>query len=240
MHGNHTRLKQSGLLLIGIFVVLLSLLLISKISGDAEAREIIIDSQGGGDYTDLRIAASQWADGDVVTLWNGTHMVGTPLGGFAENLTIRGNGSDSTRIQFTRYVTLMVYGANVTFEGIKRDLAADLLDQRTKEAEEVSAEWLSALNDLEADPTRGDVLPSRNHPSEFRKRVGHYRVLFDLQSDQRLVWSTASSGAPRRPIDDPDRGPEAGRPDPRPPAKQSTMCDEQSTWTAVERSAFGS
>ena len=36
---------------------------------------------------------------------------------------------------------------------------------------------------LALDPALGDVLPLRNHPAEFRKRVGDYRVFFDLERD---------------------------------------------------------
>ncbi|MGH6904966.1 MAG: type II toxin-antitoxin system RelE family toxin [Geminicoccaceae bacterium] len=45
-----------------------------------------------------------------------------------------------------------------------------------------------ALDELALDPSLGDVLPLRNHPTEFRKRVGDYRIFFDLQRHQRLVW----------------------------------------------------
>ena len=44
-----------------------------------------------------------------------------------------------------------------------------------------------ALDELALDPSQGDVLPLRNHPAEFRKRVGDYRVFFDLVRDERLV-----------------------------------------------------
>jgi mRNA interferase RelE/StbE len=44
-----------------------------------------------------------------------------------------------------------------------------------------------ALGELAFDPSQGDVLPLRNHPAEFRKRVGDYRVFFDVQRDERLV-----------------------------------------------------
>jgi mRNA-degrading endonuclease RelE of RelBE toxin-antitoxin system len=44
-----------------------------------------------------------------------------------------------------------------------------------------------ALDELALDPSQGDVLPLRNHPAEFRKRVGDYRVFFDLERDERLV-----------------------------------------------------
>jgi mRNA-degrading endonuclease RelE of RelBE toxin-antitoxin system len=44
-----------------------------------------------------------------------------------------------------------------------------------------------ALDELALDPALGDVLPLRNHPAEFRKRVGDYRVFFDLERDERLV-----------------------------------------------------
>jgi mRNA-degrading endonuclease RelE of RelBE toxin-antitoxin system len=44
-----------------------------------------------------------------------------------------------------------------------------------------------ALDELAFDPAQGDVLPLRNHPAEFRKRVGDYRVFFDVERDERLI-----------------------------------------------------
>jgi mRNA interferase RelE/StbE len=44
-----------------------------------------------------------------------------------------------------------------------------------------------ALDELALAPFQGDVLPLRNRPAEFRKRVGDYRVFFDLKRDERLV-----------------------------------------------------
>ena len=44
-----------------------------------------------------------------------------------------------------------------------------------------------ALDELALDPAQGDVLPLRNHPTAFRKRVGDYRIFFDLERDQRLI-----------------------------------------------------
>ena len=44
-----------------------------------------------------------------------------------------------------------------------------------------------ALDELALDPSQGDVLPLRNHPAEFRKRVGDYRVFFDLERHERLI-----------------------------------------------------
>jgi mRNA-degrading endonuclease RelE of RelBE toxin-antitoxin system len=44
-----------------------------------------------------------------------------------------------------------------------------------------------ALDELALDPARGDVLPLRNHPTAFRKRVGDYRIFFDLERDPRLI-----------------------------------------------------
>ena len=44
-----------------------------------------------------------------------------------------------------------------------------------------------ALDELALDPAQGDVLPLRNHPAEIRKRVGDYRVFFDVERHARLV-----------------------------------------------------
>jgi mRNA interferase RelE/StbE len=44
-----------------------------------------------------------------------------------------------------------------------------------------------ALDELALDPSQGDVLPLRNHSIEFRKRVGDYRIFFDVERQQRLI-----------------------------------------------------
>ena len=51
----------------------------------------------------------------------------------------------------------------------------------------IAVEIDRALDELALDPAQGDVLPLRNHPTAFRKRVGNYRIFFDLQRDQRLI-----------------------------------------------------
>jgi mRNA-degrading endonuclease RelE of RelBE toxin-antitoxin system len=37
------------------------------------------------------------------------------------------------------------------------------------------------------DPFRGDVAPLKHQPVEFRKRVGDYRIFFDLDRQRMLV-----------------------------------------------------
>jgi hypothetical protein len=45
------------------------------------------------------------------------------------------------------------------------------------------ARWMSSRSTR----LRGDVLPLRNHPTEFRKRVGDDRIFFDVEHHQRLI-----------------------------------------------------
>ena len=44
-----------------------------------------------------------------------------------------------------------------------------------------------ALDEMVDDPFRGDVAPLRNQPMEFRKRVGDYRIFFDVDRQRMLV-----------------------------------------------------
>ncbi|HZU26128.1 MAG TPA: type II toxin-antitoxin system RelE/ParE family toxin [Bryobacteraceae bacterium] len=46
-----------------------------------------------------------------------------------------------------------------------------------------------ALDELQADPFRGDI--KRLEPEGWRRRVGNYRVFYDLDIDQRVVFVTA-------------------------------------------------
>jgi mRNA-degrading endonuclease RelE of RelBE toxin-antitoxin system len=40
---------------------------------------------------------------------------------------------------------------------------------------------------MREDPTSGDVRPLRNERSAFRRRVGDWRIFFDLYPERRLV-----------------------------------------------------
>jgi mRNA-degrading endonuclease RelE of RelBE toxin-antitoxin system len=44
---------------------------------------------------------------------------------------------------------------------------------------------------MEIDPFAGDVERLRNQPSAFRRRVGDWRIFFDVEPDKRLVEVTA-------------------------------------------------
>ena len=49
----------------------------------------------------------------------------------------------------------------------------------------------AALLSLESDPFMGDVKRLKGSPSAWRRRVGNYRLLFDLDFDQHLVVVSA-------------------------------------------------
>ena len=40
---------------------------------------------------------------------------------------------------------------------------------------------------MEDDPFRGDVIRLRHQPAALRRRVGDWRIFFDVDPDQRLV-----------------------------------------------------
>ncbi len=44
-----------------------------------------------------------------------------------------------------------------------------------------------ALEEMETDPLAGDVKPLKGQPGSFRRRVGNWRIFFDLNQKQRLV-----------------------------------------------------
>ena len=46
---------------------------------------------------------------------------------------------------------------------------------------------LAELARMQEDPLRGDVKALRNHPVSFRRRVGSYRVLFDVDLATKTV-----------------------------------------------------
>ena len=49
-----------------------------------------------------------------------------------------------------------------------------------------------AIDELEADPFRGDVRPLRGrHQGRYRKRVGRYRIIFRLRRNERIVEISA-------------------------------------------------
>ena len=50
-----------------------------------------------------------------------------------------------------------------------------------------------AIDDLEADPFHGDVIPlkGRRWHGRYRKRVGRYRIIFALHQAERIVEVSA-------------------------------------------------
>ena len=48
-----------------------------------------------------------------------------------------------------------------------------------------------ALEAMRIDPLAGDVRPLTNQPTAFRRRVGHWRIFFDLNQEIQRVDVTA-------------------------------------------------
>lgn len=46
---------------------------------------------------------------------------------------------------------------------------------------------LAALEEMSANPWSGDVVHLRNEPTAWRRRVGDWRILFDVDSEAHLV-----------------------------------------------------
>lgn len=45
----------------------------------------------------------------------------------------------------------------------------------------------AAVDSLAEDPSSGDVLPLKNERAAFRRRVGDWRLFFDLYHTERLI-----------------------------------------------------
>ena len=45
----------------------------------------------------------------------------------------------------------------------------------------------AALLAMERDPFQGDIKRLKGQPSGWRRRVGNYRILYDLHFDRRLI-----------------------------------------------------
>jgi mRNA-degrading endonuclease RelE of RelBE toxin-antitoxin system len=46
---------------------------------------------------------------------------------------------------------------------------------------------LKALEEMSRNPFAGDVVRLQNQPTAFRRRVGDWRIFFDLDSNQKVV-----------------------------------------------------
>lgn len=63
--------------------------------------------------------------------------------------------------------------------------------QAKKELERIPAKdqahVLRALQGMQDDPFAGDLVRLKNQPTAWRRRVGSYRIFFDVYSDQLLI-----------------------------------------------------
>ncbi len=49
---------------------------------------------------------------------------------------------------------------------------------------------LAALEEMRDDPFRGDVVPLRHQPAAFRRRVGAWRIFFDVDRERARIAVT--------------------------------------------------
>jgi len=66
---------------------------------------------------------------------------------------------------------------------VERSAEKSLARLPRREAERV----LSALNQMSQNPFAGDVRRLTNQPSAYRRRVGNWRIFFDVNYRQRLI-----------------------------------------------------
>ncbi len=46
---------------------------------------------------------------------------------------------------------------------------------------------MRTLDERAVDPFVGDVLPLKGYPNSYRRRVGDWRILFDVYREERIV-----------------------------------------------------
>lgn len=46
---------------------------------------------------------------------------------------------------------------------------------------------LAALGEMENDPFQGDIVRLKAQPTAWRRRVGNWRILFDVDPERRLI-----------------------------------------------------
>ena len=56
------------------------------------------------------------------------------------------------------------------------------------------ARIIKGIAGLEKEPPEGDILPMSGHPSEFRLRVGGYRVIYKLEKNYIRVLAIGPRG----------------------------------------------
>ena len=105
--------------IMGLVLFLAVLLLMTTLSDSAEGRVVVVDEQGEGNFTDVSHALFAADEGDVITIRSGNYSANYLWSGFRDNLTIKGDGSNSTRLVFsTSYSSIMVENSSVAFSGI--------------------------------------------------------------------------------------------------------------------------
>ncbi len=57
----------------------------------------------------------------------------------------------------------------------------------TKDADRI-ATWIDALEAGEIKPRDGDVKKLKRYPIGYRKRIGSYRILFDIFEDEIVIY----------------------------------------------------
>ena len=73
------------------------------------------------------------------------------------------------------------------------ELSDDAEQQLKRLPRTLQARMQRAIDELEADPFRGDVIPlkGRRWRGRYRKRVGRYRIIFFPNRDTRVVEISA-------------------------------------------------
>jgi mRNA-degrading endonuclease RelE of RelBE toxin-antitoxin system len=73
------------------------------------------------------------------------------------------------------------------------ELARDAERQLSRLPRPIQQRLVRAIDELEADPFRGDVRPLRGRlwQGRYRKRVGRYRIIFTPHRDERLIEISA-------------------------------------------------
>ena len=99
-------------------VTLLGLIIFALMSWNVSGETIVVDGQGGGNYTSIQQAIDNSTDGDTIQVWAGTYQENIVVN---RSISLLGNGTNETIIENVdedTSVSLMVSSNNVQIGGM--------------------------------------------------------------------------------------------------------------------------
>ena len=118
-------LSRQGFLF--IFTTALALVvLVLLLSAGGEAREIVVDEEEGGNYTDLPQAMTNATDGDTIVVREGNYTARFPGSQIKTSVRIVGAGRERTRLNFTDNYIISLAANNISISGVNFSVSEDL------------------------------------------------------------------------------------------------------------------